>query len=159
MTRGIRNNNPGNIVRSKTAWPGKIPHSDSTDARFEQFEKWEYGVAALIRLLRAYVEKHNRKTIRQIMSRYAPAHENDTHGYVAWISRQTGIGPDAVFPWAKQNVRALVAAIIKQETGADLAPDGWDLAWALVYPPAVEKKSPIRLLELNISPDNTKVWL
>jgi len=36
--RGLRNNNPGNLEKRSTPWQGKVPHSQNTDGRFEQFE-------------------------------------------------------------------------------------------------------------------------
>ena len=31
LTRGIRNNNPGNLVLTNIAWQGKIPNSQNTE--------------------------------------------------------------------------------------------------------------------------------
>lgn len=146
MIRGIRNNNPGNIVRSKTAWAGKVPHDIATDKRFEQFQTMAYGIVALIRLLSAYYNKRKLRTIRQIMNRYAPAFENDTTGYINTLARQTGVGPDVVFPWRKDTVRTLIAGIIKKETAYDMSASEWDEAWQIAYPPQ-KKSTPIKLLE------------
>jgi hypothetical protein len=49
LPRGIRNNNPLNIRRSKDKWKGmRAVHSD---AQFVQFESLEWGWRAAFRLL------------------------------------------------------------------------------------------------------------
>ena len=69
--RGLRNNNPLNIVKSeKINWQGEV--KPSTDPNFAQFETLEYGLRAAFKLLRTYYTKHGCTTIRQIVSRWAP---------------------------------------------------------------------------------------
>ena len=65
------------------------------DRAFVQFKSLEYGWRAAFYLLtRTYYHKYRVYTIRGIISRWAPANENDTLAYIANVSRLTGIDPD-----------------------------------------------------------------
>jgi hypothetical protein len=76
MTRGIRNNNPGNIRISPAKWKGKIPVYQNTDGSFAQFTSMAYGIRALYRLLITYINKYGLTTVDAIIDRYAPAGDN-----------------------------------------------------------------------------------
>lgn len=124
--RGIRNNNPGNIDKSASAWKGKVPHSRNTDSRFEQFENTDgtpghvWGIRALYRTLLTYRNTHNLKTVRGIINRWAPSSENNTAAYVAEVAKAVGKGEGAEL--ALSDYPALVAAIIKHENGVQPYP-------------------------------------
>ena len=93
LPRGIRNNNPLNIRRTKDQWQGM--RKEQTDSQFCQFENLAYGWRAAFRLLtRTYYHTYRLYTIRGIISRWAPSSENDTSAYIANVSRLTGIDPD-----------------------------------------------------------------
>lgn len=84
MTRGQRNNNPLNIRRSSDQWLGM---SDAqTDPDFVVFRSLYYGIRAAVIILRNYYKKHHLCTIQEIISRWAPLSENDTHRYVDYVS-------------------------------------------------------------------------
>ncbi len=71
LPRGIRNNNPLNIRRSKDKWKGL--RAVQADAQFCQFESLEYGWRAAFYLLtRTYYHKYRLFTIRAIISKWAP---------------------------------------------------------------------------------------
>ena len=69
--RGIRNNNPGNLVRTKIKWVGKIPFAESTDQKFEQFRSVEYGIRAMAADLLNDIDK-GKNTIQKIVYEFAP---------------------------------------------------------------------------------------
>ena len=102
--RGIRNNNPLNIRKSADKWQGQINanvndndnnSSPKGDAEFVQFYTMEYGWrAAFVILCKTYYGKYKLRTIRDIVSRWAPAKENNTEAYIRHVSDYTGIGPD-----------------------------------------------------------------
>ena len=93
LPRGIRNNNPLNIRRSKDQWKGL--RAVQADASFCQFETLEWGWRAAFYLLtRTYYHKYRLYTIRSIVSRWAPASENNTRAYIENVARLTGIDPD-----------------------------------------------------------------
>ena len=93
IARGIRNNNPLNIRRSKDQWQGmKKTQSDSSFCQFETFEDgWR---AAFVLLTRTYYHKYRLYTIRAIVSKWAPPGENNTEAYIRNVARLTGIGAD-----------------------------------------------------------------
>lgn len=70
MSRGLRNNNPGNIRHDRDKWQGEIVPSQ--DKSFKQFISMAYGYRALIKLLQNYRKLHNRQTIAEFINRYAP---------------------------------------------------------------------------------------
>ena len=81
LPRGIRNNNPLNIRRSKDKWKGL--RAVQADAQFCQFETLEYGWRAAFYLLtRTYYHKYRLYTIRSIISKWAPPIENKTDAYI-----------------------------------------------------------------------------
>ena len=93
LPRGIRNNNPLNIRRSKDLWMGMAEVQN--DHAFVQFKSLEYGWRAAFHLLtRTYYLKYGLGTIRGIVSRWAPESENNTRAYIENVSRLTGIDAD-----------------------------------------------------------------
>lgn len=120
LPRGIRNNNPGNIVISNNSWQGKIAVAQNTDGHFEQFTELYYGLRALAKLL---VNKVNdgQNTIRKILVSYAPSFENDTSGYINYVSTKSGINPDEPLNMNSNTLAALMRAICEQENGKQMA--------------------------------------
>ena len=54
----------------------------------------QYGIrAACILLMRTY-RKKGAKTIRQVVTRFAPPSENNTENYISFVCRQVGMSPD-----------------------------------------------------------------
>ena len=97
--RGIRNNNPLNIRLSSDKWQGQRPPSTSPEGEksFCQFESMAYGWrAAFVILCRTYYGKYKLRTIRDIVTRWAPPKDNNTEAYIRHVSDYTGIGPDKV---------------------------------------------------------------
>ena len=141
QSRGIRNHNPGNI-RKGDPWQGLSPVQDDRDFCVFIAPKW--GIRALARLLITYQDKHNIRTIRGIISRWAPSVENNTGAYIkaviAYASDDALVGPDEVIDLHQYPVLvALVRAIIHHENGYqpyDQATIDEGLKLAGVVPPA-----------------------
>lgn len=112
MTRGIRNNNPGNI-RHGDKWKGL--RDKQTDPDFAQFKTPEYGIRALYRTLLTYKNKHGLNTIRGIVTRWAPPSENDTVKYINSVSKQTDIPADKELD--QLDYLKIIKAIIRHENG------------------------------------------
>lgn len=91
QARGLRNANPGNIRKTSQAWIGQSLEQNDPD--FVQFSTPFYGLRALAVLLLNYQRRHGLWTIRQIISRYAPANENQTEAYVRSVSAFSGLFP------------------------------------------------------------------
>lgn len=128
LTRGERNNNPGNIVRNSIVWQGMDP-DQSGDRRFVVFQTPEYGIRALGTVLRNY-SKHagtpgigNEKidTVQEIISRWAPTFENNTAAYVQSVANKLGVTPtEPINVYDPRTLRALVDAIIQHENGRNI---------------------------------------
>ena len=113
--RGIRNNNPGNIIKTSSAWAGEVQGGDS---RFKSFATPEHGIAAVGKNLQAYNSK-GINTVRGIIHKWAPPKENDTGAYVNAVAKALGVSADAKVDVKDPVVlAALTEAIIKHENGA-----------------------------------------
>ena len=93
LPRGLRNNNPLNIRRSGDKWQGlKVLQEDKA---FFQFSEMKWGWRAAFRLLcHTYYGKYKLRTIRDIITRWAPPKENNTEAYIRRVTDRIGIGPD-----------------------------------------------------------------
>ena len=70
--RGQRNNNPLNIVVSRSKWVGKVTDPQlKKDSSFEEFTEMKYGIRAAIKLLQNYI-KQGINTVPAIISRWCP---------------------------------------------------------------------------------------
>lgn len=85
-SRGVRNNNPGNIRKSKDQWEGAI----GDDGEFVTFDSPESGARAMAKNLMSY-GRQGYDSIDKILNRYAPPEENDTQAYIDAIVAATGI--------------------------------------------------------------------
>lgn len=118
LTRGERNNNPGNIRISTTPWQGKVAASSNTDGAFEQFDSAEHGIRALARTLFTYWSKYGLTTVRAIISRWAPQTENPTTSYIDYVAGQMGVAPDDTLALSDPGTLASITkAIIAFENG------------------------------------------
>lgn len=115
MTRGLRNNNPGDIDDDGTAWEGlDIPRNDG---RFLRFISPEYGIRALGRVLHNYVALDGiAPTVEAIISRWAPPSENDTEAYISKVTRDLTVDRAATLDLTSM-LPGLVASIISEENG------------------------------------------
>lgn len=112
-TRGIRNNNPGNIRwDGVTNWKGQ---SGADDAGFIQFDAPEFGIRAMTRVLQSY-QRRGVVTLGDIVSTWAPTNENNTEAYIRSVEKRTGWARDQVM--FAQNYPALIDAIIYHENGS-----------------------------------------
>ncbi len=116
-SRGIRNNNPGNI-RWGDEWKGLVPEGQRTDKSFCQFKAPEFGIRAMIIILRNYQSKYVLKTITGIIKRWAPPNENDTQAYIRSVAQATGTDADKPIDLTdSRKLFPLLQAIIKHENG------------------------------------------
>lgn len=115
MTRGERNNNPGNVrFNSAWVWQGQIGQDD---AGYLIFDSASNGVRAMAKDL---LTKYSRglDTVREIITVYAPAFENPTETYVRTIAADMGVHPDAKITLTDRAVLTnMVRAMIRFENG------------------------------------------
>lgn len=122
QTRGIRNNNPGNLRESpgdSTAWLGERTTND--DSAFEEFVSPEYGIRALALTLLNYSRLYGRNTVFALIERYAPPSENHTAVYAGYVAGRLGVAVDTVID-VNARLPELVAAIIRFENGVQPYP-------------------------------------
>lgn len=121
--RGIRNNNPGNLVKTNDAWKGKVPHTQNTDSYFEQFIAPEWGIRAMLIDIRGDITKKGQNTVRKLITSYAPPktagkgflYNNNTAAYIAVVANAIGKSPDSLL--TTNDYLPLIKAIIKHENG------------------------------------------
>ena len=119
LTRGERNNNPGNLREGRgdaTQWRGERATDD--DPAFEEFGSRHFGLRALALTLLTYQRKHGLVTVRGIITRWAPPGENQTSHYVTAVAQELQVDPDAEIELDDDDLLVkLVVAIIRQENG------------------------------------------
>lgn len=112
-TRGMRNNNPGNIKYGAFA---KSRGAIGQDAQgFAIFPFMEDGEAATKSLLGSYFSRGH-DTIRKVISRYAPSSENNTDAYINAVSKRIGVGADDRL--SASHINSLASSIFRHENGA-----------------------------------------
>ncbi len=136
--RGLRNNNPLNIRKSRhTTWLGQSEKQE--DRAFVQFRSMAYGYRAAFKLLQNYRVLHDCMTLRQYIQRWAPPIENNTDAYVGSVARTAGVGADTLLP----SPRKAKALWVKIAAGMHLVEngmmpvtsqieEGWELAFGVV---------------------------
>lgn len=94
--RGIRNNNPGNL--NYVGQNGATLEKHATP-RFARFNSAFEGFAALGKQIKAYYNGTSKaagyqklQSVEDIISRFAPASENNTQGYINKLSKMLGVG-------------------------------------------------------------------
>lgn len=113
-TRGIRNNNPGNIRVSKDQWEGMT----GDDGAFVTFDSPESGVRALGKNLLSY-SRQGYDSIEKIINRWAPPNENDTKAYIDSVVAATGIPATQSLDLSNPDtLSSLAQAISFHETGS-----------------------------------------
>lgn len=130
LSRGLRNNNPGNIRINSDLFQGEV--RPSKDKSFKQFETMAYGYRAVFRILSNYYRNYKLDTIRKMIGRYAPSSENDTEAYVKAVSDYAGIpADDPINVNDREQMTRIVAGMSKVENGreADMSDVivGWNL--------------------------------
>lgn len=85
ITRGVRNNNPFNVIKSSSCWLGLKPKYQCTDKVFCEFIEMKYGIRCGLVLLRKYIQVYHLSDVRGIISRFAPSTENDTETYIKFV--------------------------------------------------------------------------
>lgn len=123
--RGYRNNNPGNLrYIARNPFRGQV----GADADgYGTYKTMPEGYRALGQQLKAY-QRRGLRTVRSIISTWAPTSENDTAAYITHVSRNLLIDPDTEF-----NVLAelgkLAFVIVNHENGFNLHPYDQVNAW------------------------------
>lgn len=117
-SRPIRNNNPLDLEDFGIKWNGQT----GVDGQgYCVFGIMEDGLSAGADDVLNAQRMHGRRTIDQIIVKFAPPNENPTDTYKAIVAHDMGIGEtDDVDLTAGDNLERMVAAMVKVEGGKDL---------------------------------------
>ena len=85
LSRGLKNNNPGNIRLTADKWLGQVPATDSTDKSFVQFSAVAYGFRAMITVIMNIILKRKPRDLREFVNIYAPPIENNSSNYYSFL--------------------------------------------------------------------------
>lgn len=115
--RGVRNNNPGNLVASNQGWDGEL----TSDGKFSRFDTPEHGIRALAKNMRTYQNKHDLNTVSQMISKFAPPEDhNDTPTYIKAVAGMMGVDPEQRIDTSDVGtLTKLVNSIITVENGSN----------------------------------------
>lgn len=117
LPRGLRNNNPGNIIITGINWSGEIPITQNTDGHFEQFYSIEKGIrAAAMDII--HDVKNGQDTIRKLITEWAPPTENPTTDYINYVAAGAGQNPDAPLQLTSETLKRILRVIVNVENGA-----------------------------------------
>lgn len=138
-TRGVRNNNPGNIRKTNDPWQGLSPQQ--LDPAFFQFSEAYWGIRAMARVLINYYDRSQLDTVAKVINRWAPPQDqNNTSAYVSRVCDETQFAPNEKLDLHKyEHMKPLVVAMIKVECSNYVYPDAVvdrGLALAGIEPPS-----------------------
>jgi hypothetical protein len=105
----IGQNNPFNLRDYNQNWEGQTGATEG----FVDYGDERSGVRAADKLLENY-GKQGVATIRDIVSKFAPANENDTEAYIEFVSNQTGIPSEQPIDMGDDDARRRVLAAMGQ---------------------------------------------
>lgn len=118
-SRGLRNNNPGNIRNSTDKFLGEVA---STDTEFKQFSTMAFGYRAIFKILQTYIGR-GVNTIEKMINTYAPPTENFTESYIQQVSNASAKNRSEVIGSTDYNtLTEIVKAISRVENGVDADP-------------------------------------
>ncbi|MFI3248131.1 MAG: structural protein P5 [Rikenellaceae bacterium] len=130
LSRGIRNNNPGNIRHSSSPFRGEV--RPSTDPAFKQFESMEWGYRAMFLVIHNYDQLYGINTLDRIIRRWAPAVENDTHAYIRAVANRLGVSSSSYIDSLNHDtMTAMVGAMSRIENGVAAVEADVEAGWAL----------------------------
>ena len=123
IPRGIRNCNPLNIrYVGRNKWQGRIPSKDKKDRMFEEFVSNDYGFRAAFILIHKYITAHKCNTVRKLISRWAPARENNTEYYIRTVCYRACMPEDTELDFCNgHQMFNLVSEMQFMECGKDLS--------------------------------------
>ena len=87
----IAKNNIFNIRAGRAQWLGMT----GTRKGFVEFDTQEHGIRAWLVLMRSYRRRYGCRTIRQIVTRFAPPTENQTERYIRYCCQVVMLGDNA----------------------------------------------------------------
>ena len=137
MSRGIRNNNPGNIKDFGIPWEGIMADDDRNAAQksektFVVYRRPWWGIRAMAIIFRNYSRKHGLKTVSGMIKRWAPGSDNNpTDVYVQFVATHLSVRINEQIDVEDFAImRLLVQAVTQFENGKD--PYTWQYETGLI---------------------------
>ena len=115
MSRGLKNNNPGNI-RKTSGTPFLGEKQPSSDPAFKQFVSIDWGYRAMFKLLNNYISAGT-DTIEEIINKYAPPVENNTNSYINTVVSRSGVSKNTKLYINDERLIKIVSAMSFVENG------------------------------------------
>lgn len=123
-TKGVRNNNPGNLEYGPGVAKLKGLAVPPSDGRFCRFVDMTFGIRACAVVLANYQDKYGLRTVQSIISRWAPIVENKTSRYIQFVAGRMGVDETQELDLHDDyTMDQLVRAIIYYENGGDVCTD------------------------------------
>lgn len=86
----------------------------------------------MLKLLRRYIEVKECKTIRKVVSRWAPPCENNTRTYIDYVARSMDTHPDDDLVVNKDTLIRLASAMTRMEQGMTIPRYTWEKAYDMI---------------------------
>lgn len=122
-TPAIRNNNPFNLIKTGTQWQGKVTADYPDNDRFEKFQSYYYGFRAGLKNVKTQYDR-GYNSIEKLISRLTPPEktggdnpDKSVDDFIHDVAEKMGHNIKSVFPWTKDNVKALAKVIVDTEAG------------------------------------------
>ena len=135
LARGLKNKNPLNMrYNINIPWQGQVGQDGNGYAVFDTMEN---GLRAAARDIRNLQKNSNVKTIRDLITKWAPpkgnfkdasgavkTETNPTDNYIAYVSRQLNVNPDSPVDWVNNDVilSRIITAMVQNENGVNPIP-------------------------------------
>jgi hypothetical protein len=130
LPRGIRNNNPLNI-KIGNDWQGERAN---TDGVFEEFVTMQFGFRAAFIILKKYIKKYGRNTIRKIVHSWSPDGEKAESAYMSCVSQWAGIALDDVIEFEdKESMCKIVQGMARVENGRTIGINVIEEAYEMLH--------------------------
>lgn len=131
LPRGLRNNNPLNIIQSPNNWLGK--KKPNTDGHFEQFNTIEYGYRAAFIILRKYIHVYGCNTIESIIKKWAPDGHTIEQNYIKRVETLTGISRQDTINFNEETkMIQIVRAMAAVENGTSVRIEPIERAYRMI---------------------------
>lgn len=115
ISRGLRNNNPGNLIDDGvSAWKGKIGVDISGKFHYLRFDTMENGIRAMAINAKNHIRNKGLDTIRKYIKNYVSG--EDPTKYSNFVSGRLGIGLDDKIN-VDRDLKKLIDAHIDFENG------------------------------------------
>ena len=137
-SRCERNNNPLNIIKTKSKWLGLKPEWECTDSRFCEFTDPVYGFRAALLLIKSYITKYHCNTIWDIVHRWCPDGTADM--YAHYVAKHSGVKVRQELKWSEESyseLSCIVYSMARMEgyslKSSDITYEEITKAWQMIW--------------------------